>query len=338
MVRIRTFAVCAACVFLLVAACRKSRQPVEDVRMLMDTVVRISLHGTGMPEKEVRSVIDSTFRLMQKLENELSVHVDSSAVSLCMRRAGQGPVQVPAEVAGLIQTANALSRASSGAFDISVGVLEEVWGFYTETPHVPATSLVQEKLRLVNYRDIEVAQDRVFLKMKGMRFDLGAIAKGYIIDRAVGYLKEKGATAGIVDAGGDIRIFGSPPHRNAWRIGILHPRSEDKMMYGVLNVGECAIATSGDYERYFFEDGRRFHHIMDPATGFPASKCVSATVIAETATEADGWATALFVMGPEGLEILSRNHLEGLVIYEGEEGLHHRGTPLFLEKLALSEE
>jgi thiamine biosynthesis lipoprotein len=194
-------------------------------------------------------------------------------------------------------------------------------------------------LPLVDFHQIGVDENRVSLGRTGMRIDLGAIAKGYIVDRAVRFLKDRGVTAGLVEAGGDLRLFGKPPHRENWRIGILHPRKPNQSLFGVLDVDSGSVTTSGDYERTFTEDGKRYHHLIDPATGYPADECISVTIIAETAMLADAWATAVFIMGPErGMALLeSQAGVEGMMILKAEDGLAYRATPAFDEIFHLQE-
>jgi thiamine biosynthesis lipoprotein len=154
------------------------------------------------------------------------------------------------------------------------------------------------------------------LGVKGMKLDIGGIAKGYAVDLAAQKLQESGIQSAIVEAGGDLIAFGSAGKGKPWKIGIRHPRRPDAL-FGVIEIGEGAVATSGDYQQYFEIDGKRYHHIIDPENGYPASKCISATILAENCLEADAVVTAIFVMGPEkGMKWLSEHpDYLGMIIY-----------------------
>jgi thiamine biosynthesis lipoprotein len=151
-----------------------------------------------------------------------------------------------------------------------------------------------------------------------MGVDLGAIAKGWAVDRAMAALQGRGIASAIIDAGGDLRIAGSRPGKGFWRIGVQDPREAGALLL-TLDLTDTAIVTSGDYERFFMEGGVRYHHILDPATGMPAAGCRSVTVLASTAAEADAAATAAFVLGPErGLAFLrSRPGVRGVIVDAG---------------------
>lgn len=159
-----------------------------------------------------------------------------------------------------------------------------------------------------------------------MCVDLGGIAKGLIINRGVDVLREAGIQSGIIEAGGDLRIFGNHPVREKWNIAIRHPRSDEGAFFGVLATDETGIATTGDYERYFYNDGKRYHHILDPQTGYPAEGCISVTVVAESALLADAYATAVFVLGiDEGMALIDRlPSVDGIIIYEEEDRIQYK--------------
>ena len=219
------------------------------------------------------------------------------------------------------------SHLSQGAFDLSISPLKEVWGFYTAQPRLPSEAEIRSRLPLVDYRSIEIHDGRIRLPEPGMALDVGGVAKGYAVDRAIDILREGGASGALVEAGGDLRFFGAKPQGKPWQIALQHPRQPDRLIR-VDDFGLHGIATSGDYERYFMVDGRRYHHILDPKTGHPASRCVSATVWTATAMDADILSTALFVLGPqEGLQLIEDlPNAEGFVMYEEGEALRYRGS------------
>jgi thiamine biosynthesis lipoprotein len=209
---------------------------------------------------------------------------------------------------------------TDGAFDIRIAPLTDLWGFRTDNPHIPDIAAISKALPLTR-SDFILKEDSCELKTAGSGLDVGGIAKGFAIDLAVEKLQSLGIKSGIVSAGGDVKVFGSLEKNKKWRIGIRHPRKADDF-YTIIEIEKGAVSTSGDYQQYFEVDGIRYHHIIDPETGYPPHHCVSATVIAETGATADALATALFVMGPEkGTEWLkSHPQYQGMIIYFNEKG------------------
>jgi len=324
---------------LLIACSRPSNAPLEDVRMMMDTVVRIKVYEGPDSPAGIAAVMDSAFLLMGRLEEKISAYTDSSETALINRHAVHRAVTVSQELVELVEEGRKLSELTGGAFDISIGALLELWGFSSGRPQLPDPAAIEAVLPLVDFRRIDLDENRITLGKAGMRIDLGAIAKGYIVDRAVRFLKRRGVTAGLVEAGGDLRLFGKPPHRDLWRIGIRHPRNESGALFGILDIEAGSVTTSGDYERTFTQNGKRYHHLLDPATGYPANGCISVTVIAESAMLADAWATGVFILGPEkGMALLaSHSGVEGMMIFEQDNGLTYRATPAFDEIFHLQE-
>lgn len=298
----------------------KSSEPVEVTRFLMDTIVRIAVYDESLPPDRVNQVIDKAFTAMEHVERNCSSHIGESEIFQINTHAGQNFIEISKESALLLETAIDVGLRTDGAFDVTVGVIKRLWGFTTDNPVVPSESDLEKYLSLVDFNQIVLENDRARLIKAGMNIDLGGIAKGLTIDEAVRVLQESGIRSGLVDAGGDMRIFGQHPDNPRWRIGIRHPRPTQNSMVGVLETRARSIATSGDYERFFERDGIRYHHILDPETGAPSNRCVSVTVVAESAMMADAYATAVFVMGPErGMAFIeSLPDVEGLILFEKE--------------------
>lgn len=205
----------------------------------------------------------------------------------------------------------AFSKSSNGIFDPTIAPLIKLWARGAIIKRVPPPEMIKDTLSLVDYKQINVEGNRVFLSKKGMCADFGGIAKGSIIDRMVEMLKNHGAENGLVNAGGDIRVFGE----KEWQIGIQHPRKERDVLL-TLKLKNQSIATSGDYQRFYMVGEKRYHHILDPRTGYPADKSMSATVITPKATDADALATIAFILGPEkGIEMLEQlEDTEGIIV------------------------
>lgn len=304
---------------VLLAGCTQTS--LEETRFPMGTIVRIKVWGTSRDTLD--SAILCAFDEIDRVDSLTSVFSESSAV----HRLNKEGKLVSSELAGLLGTAGDVWARSRGAFDPTVMPLVELWGFYdTARSYVPSQKEISEALRLVNYDLVGITGDTVFFKADsrsgtGSRFpsrgvDLGGIAKGYAVDRAVRILQEKGVHCGLVDAGGDIFCFGKK--KKGWKIGIRNPRGMDPQdLLGIITLDSGAVATSGDYENYFESQGVRYHHLIDPKTGLPARGQVSATVTAPTAALADAWATALFVLGKDGIALLdSIEGIEGMLVLD----------------------
>jgi thiamine biosynthesis lipoprotein len=228
----------------------------------------------------------------------MSPWLDSSDVTRINRSAGKERVKVSPETFEVIQKAQEISELSEGGFDITIGPLTELWREARKKTIPPSIEDVKEKLGLVNFKNIETDQEgKVFLKKKGMAIDLGGIAKGYAVDRAFELLKSLGYRNLIVNAGGDLRV-GGLKNNQPWSIGIQNPRESQKILARI-PVSDMAVTTSGDYEKFFIYEGKRYHHIFNPRDGFPAEGCQSVTIVTKDCITADGLATAVFVLGAE---------------------------------------
>lgn len=306
-----TYAVIVAVVMALLAASYLRKGPHESVtfsRSLMGTLVQVTLMDGD--ETGYEPAAEAAFAEIARLEKLLSSYDPASDVSLISKAAGDRAVKVAPEVVEVVVRALEISRLSSGAFDPTVGALARAWGYSGEKGFVPSKEEVAKLLPLVDYTSVVVDEtdSTVMLKKKGMVLNLGGVAKGYIVGKAIAALKARGMRRGIIHAGGDMTVFQSNGGNNGGEpfvIGIQHPR--EKKLLGELLITNGAVATSGDYERFFMKDGVRYHHILDPETGFPARRSRSATVTSIDPTQADALSTAAFVMGPSaGLAMIEK--------------------------------
>ncbi len=262
----------------------------------MGTVIEITLLSED--EEAARKAALRAFQEIKRVEQLMSPWIGTSDVSHLNRFAGNDWVKVSPETFDVIQRSQKISGLSEGAFDITIAPLIQLWRKARERGVPPPSEEVKKVLGLVNFRNLLIRPDgKVFLKRKGMAIDLGGIAKGYAVDKAFEILTSLGYKNLIVNAGGDLRT-GGLKNNEPWSIGIQNPRSAEKVM-ATISVSDSAIATSGDYEKFFFHQGKRYHHILNPKTGFPANGCQSVTILSKDGTTADGLATAVFVLGPE---------------------------------------
>tara|TARA_R110002126_G_scaffold33382_15_gene104474 strand:- start:2491 stop:3618 length:1128 start_codon:yes stop_codon:yes gene_type:complete len=232
----------------------------------------------------------------ERINQQMSPYLASSELSLLNREAANRPVTISRELYQLLQQAEQLAVLSNGAFDISFASV----GFsYDYRQHIkPSTEQLDSQRPLINYRHIKLLPDnQVQFAKAGVKIDLGGIAKGYAVEQAIGLLAKAGVKHALVTAGGDTRLLGDKRGR-PWMVAIKHPRKDDDIV-AQLPLADSAISTSGDYERFFIEDGVRYHHILDPKSGQSPSGLMSVTVLGPDATRTDSMSTTLFVMGLE---------------------------------------
>lgn len=265
-----------------------------------------------------------------KVNGSMSNWVESSELSRINRMAGQGATEIDAEVAAVLARALDIGAESGGAFDVTVEPLVRLWGFLGGTPHVPASEEIEVLLGRIGLDQIEFdrASRTVQFRDPNLKVDFGGIAKGYGVDLAIEAVvqAEEARAPGrpvnaMINLSGNIRTVGSPAGRDFWRVGVRDPR--DRMTYfATLKLREAAMATSGNYEQFVAEDGKHYGHILDPRTGWPTDQLLSATAITPSAMDADGWATALYVLGPEKARefVLSRDDLRAVLIEPGADG------------------
>jgi thiamine biosynthesis lipoprotein len=262
----------------------------------MGTSVEITLIGED--EIAAEKACLRAFQEVKRIERLMSPWIESSDVVRINRSAGREGVNVSPETFGVIRKALEISELSEGGFDISIGPLTHLWRKARGQGIPPSIDEVKKVLDLVNFKNVLTnSKGDVFLKRRAMAIDLGGIAKGYAVDRAFELLRGLGYKDLIVNAGGDLRA-GGIKNSQPWTIGIQDPRNSQKIM-AKISVSDSAVATSGDYEKFFIHGDKRYHHLLDPKEGFPAKECQSATVVCKEGIMADGFATAVFILGPE---------------------------------------
>jgi len=275
----------------------------ERTEAIMGTRVYVQLWSEDAPAGE--AAIDAVMSEMRRIDELMSHYKPESELSQINERANREPVQVDKELFDLIKLSTYYSQLTEGAFDITYA---SVGYMYDYPNHVhPSEAQIKQALPAINWRNmlLDEAHHTVRFEHPGMRIDLGGIGKGYAVDRGVDILKARGIAHAVVTAGGDSRIIGDHMGR-PWLVAIRHPDDPSKVVTRIPLI-DTAMSTSGDYERYFDENGVRYHHIIDPHTGRSASKVRSATVLAPTATQTDGMSKTAFVLGPEkALEIINR--------------------------------
>lgn len=291
------------CLLLIlgIAGCTQQKDPVfHDQFFAFGTLIDVSLYGVEQQLAEtVCRQIEQDF-----MEMHASWHAwqPGPVSSLNKHLSSLEPDTLEPSILALLKEANRLSRLSTGLFNPLIGNLVALWGFHDNALPVgtlPDDASINELLaQAPSSNDISIDGTTISSSNPSVAYDLGGFAKGYAIDRAIDRLREAGIHNAIVNAGGDLRAIGKHGER-PWRIGIRHPR-ENGILASIEISGDNSVFTSGDYERFFEVEGRRYHHIIDPRTGYPAGSTTSVTVIHDNAATADAATTALFVAGPDG--------------------------------------
>lgn len=249
--------------------------------------------------------IDTVIAEITRIENLISDWKSTTQVSLVNANAGIKPIKVDKELLDLTERALNFSKITNGAFDISFAAMEKIWRFDGTMDEMPSTEAVKKAVEKVGYKNIIINQDSstIFLKLKGMKIGFGALGEGYAADRCRAMMLAKGIQAGIVNATGDINAWGRQPNGNAWNIGINNPFKDNALIAVVPLDG--AVTTSGSYEKYVMLNGKRYAHIINPATGYPATGLTSVTVFGKSTEVANGLSTSIMVLGKKkGLKLL----------------------------------
>ena len=276
----------------------QSQQPVYHVEFAMDTVVEFELYGPN-----AQQAIDEICDQLHQLESLISAYLPESEIAQINANAGVAPVQVSDITFSYLQRAKQLSALSNGCFDITIGPLTALWQITADDPQVPEHEQILQALQLVDYCDLQLdeSQQTAMLQRAGQRLDLGGIAKGLACAQVRQTAQQHQIQAGFISLGGNLVVLGDPP-AGQQRFGIRHPRGEQSDILGTVDLTDTVMATSGDYERYFFQDSKRYHHLLDPKTGYPANNgLISVTVICEDGGLADFLSTTLFVAGKQVL-------------------------------------
>lgn len=300
---LRTAGLLTLFVTAIAVAPRAHAEWLERTEAIMGTRCYVELWADD-PDKG-NEAIDAVMAELRRIDNLMSHYKPESELSQINEHANERPVQVDKELFDLIKLSTHYSQITEGAFDItyaSVGYL------YNYPKHIhPTEKQIEQALPAVNWRNMLLDEEHHTVRFEhpGMRIDLGGIGKGYAVDRGIDVLKARGITRALVTAGGDSRIIGDRFGR-PWLVAIRHPDNPNKVVTRI-PLSDSAVSTSGDYERFFDENGVRYHHIIDPRTGHSASKVRSATILGPTATQTDGMSKTAFVLGAEeALKIINR--------------------------------
>ncbi len=312
---------------LIFSACTKENtsekeslnDPVTKREFFLGTVISITLYDNVTEE-----VFEKVFTKLKEIEDKMTINAENSEVIEINKNAGKDYVKVSDDTYYVINKGKYYSELSNGRFNISIGPLVKLWNIGSIDARVPSDSEINEKLDVINYKDVLLneSEKSVKLNKEGMILDLGGIAKGYGADVVVELLKDNGIKYGIVNLGGNVYTFGSKPNGDPWKIGIQGPFKDRGDYVGIVEIIDKTVVTSGIYERYFEEDGKLYHHILDPETGYPVeNNLASVSIITDSSIDADSLSTAAFSLGLEkGLDLIeSLENTEAIFITKDSE-------------------
>jgi thiamine biosynthesis lipoprotein len=300
---------------------------VESMRPLMGTEFNVTVWAAAGREPAAATIIAEVLEEVAELESQISSWQSDSDTTRVNTAAGQQPVQVSPELHELLTISMRWARRTGGAFDVTGGPLYELWSAARSQKTLPSQEAITSVLRQVGYQKVELGDATVRLSAPGMKLGFGSVGKGYAADLAAAKLRAANFINFIIDAGGDLVVSGSRGPA-PWSVGIRHPRTEE--LLATTEVTDSAIATSGDYEQFLMADGRRFSHIIDPRSGWPAETVASVVVIAANGADADALATGLFVLGPDqGIALAEQiSSVEALFVMDNEVLRHSDGLSI----------
>lgn len=290
----------------LFVGCSKNKvpdEPISKTSLVIGTVCTITLY-----DSDDATIIDKAFARLSELEDILSINKTGTELDKVNEMAGKSPVKVSKDTLNVVKKGLEYSSLSNGALDITVGPLVKLWGIGTEHAKVPSQDEINTAKNLINYKDVVINEDdsTIYLEKPNMIIDLGAIAKGYAADEIVKILKDNDVNSAIINLGGNIFALGEKIDGNPWKVGIQTPNQDRNSTIGYVSVKNKSIVTSGVYERYFEENGKKYHHILSPETGYPyENEILGVSIISDDSIDGDSLSTTLFALGVEkGLELV----------------------------------
>lgn len=307
----------AVCFVLLITTACNQLKPSKESRFLLNTVVEITIY-----DKNSQKLVKELFNEIQTMENKYSRYIAGSEISKVNENPGI-PISVSEDTFSLVEQSLYFSTISNGFFDISIGPLVDLWDINSETPKVPLQSEIDSAKERVDYRNISIDTDnRTISVAEGISLDTGAVAKGFITDNLVSILRQKKVESALLNLGGNLYLHGLKPDGSFWTVGIRNPFGLQGDYIATVSLKDMSIVTSGIYERFFEKDGKRYHHIINPKTGYPEdNELASVSILSPSSTKCDGLSTACFLLGlNDGMELIEKlDDVEAIMITKDKE-------------------
>lgn len=288
---------------IFLTSCKNNIKSVEKETYLMGTIVQLKVYG-----RNAEKAAEESLNRISDIESKMSINIETSEISKLNAKAGISGEKLSQDTYSVIKKAIEYSKLTEGALDATIEPIVKLWGIGSDTERVPSKSEIDEKLKLVGYNDIVLDDKNSMVKLRrtSQAIDLGAIAKGYTADEVRQILVKNKISSALINLGGNVYAMGNKLDGTKWNIGVQNPLSTRGEYLGTLSVTNKSIVTSGNYERYFIVDGKRYHHIFDPKTGYPSEKgIISATIVSDNSIDGDALSTSTYVMGLEkGLKLV----------------------------------
>lgn len=284
------------CLISLTSCGKQDRLYSKDA-FLMGTIINLKYYG-----KNGEKALEESIKIIENIENSMSLTLKDSDINKINKEAQNSPIELNDDMYNVIERALYYSKLSDGSLDISVRPVDKLWAIGTENERVPDKSEIKNNLKYVGYENIELHKENksISFKKDNMEIDLGAIAKGYTADKLVDILKKYKVERALINLGGNLYIYGGKENGDSLNIGIQDPKKDKGEYFATLRIKDKSVVTSGNYERYFEKDGKRYHHIIDPKTGYPAENgLISTTIISDKSMDGDALSTATYVLGLE---------------------------------------
>lgn len=296
-----------------------TKEPLSHTEVVMGTVCTIQIF-----DSKDTSILDKAFDRLKDLENKVSINKEGTELDKVNEMSGKEAVVVGKDTFNIIKSGLNYGKISNGNFDITIGPIVKLWGIGSENARVPSEKEISEKKSFINYNDVVIDDEKssIFLKKPNMIIDLGGIAKGYAADEIKNLLIDNGVKSAMINLGGNLYILGNKPNGNQWKIGIQDPNGGNNDTVGNMLVNDKSIVTSGTYQRFLEVDGKLYHHILNPETGYPyENDLLSVTILSNTSMDGDALSTSTFALGREkGLEFVnSLENIEAIFITKDKE-------------------
>lgn len=268
--------------------------PIKETNYLMGTIMNLTIY-----DNQDEDLTKNAFDVIRDVEGKMSLNIEDSEINKINNKAFAAPFVMSDETAFVMRKGYEYSDLSDGHFDITIGPLVDIWGIGSENARVPSDSEIDNAIAKVNYKDIGLMDKTIKLNKEGMILDLGGIAKGYAADKVVEYLMSQNVSRAIIDLGGNIFALGEKEQGVDWSVGVQNPFDETRGEYlGIVKVSNKSVVTSGVYERYLEANGKKYHHILDPYTGFPVdNELMSVTIVSDKSIDGDALSTGAFALG-----------------------------------------
>lgn len=281
----------------------KNEGPISRTELFMGTAIKVTLYDSNRED-----ILDKVFKKVIEIEDLVSINKDNTEIYNLNKNSGIKPVKLSDTSFNIIKKGLEYSEISKGEYDISIGPLVKLWSIGLPEAKVPTKKEIDEIIKYIGYSDIEInnSKKEVYLSKKGMQLDLGSIAKGYAADEIVKLLKNEGVKKAIIDLGGNIYALGKKNKDKNWTIGIQNPFDDRGNAIGTIEVSNKSVVTTGTYERFIEKDGIKYHHILNPKTGYPYKTDIAGvSIVADKSVDADALSTLIFTKGLEkGLELV----------------------------------